>query len=240
MLLLEICRKEWTAFLKSKVLLVEILFIYAFVGLFPGLVLYGLSIRQELDLVKTIAMLEFIKSSIIFLPSICAATLAADIFAGEKERKTLETLFALPLSETELYLGKIMAVFLPIYGLGVIVFMISTIVIKRILTTMVFVLKFPNLEWFLIGLLLTLIFILLTIGFTVLISVHVGTVREASLSVVVVVIPLIALILGQLFFNVQIDVDFIIKVSLGSSIVSLGLLLFGLSRYRRDLLITLH
>jgi len=40
------------------------------------------------------------------LPSMVAATIAADAFAGERERKTLETLLATPLSENAILLGK--------------------------------------------------------------------------------------------------------------------------------------
>jgi ABC-2 type transport system permease protein len=40
------------------------------------------------------------------LPAILAVTVAADAFAGERERKTLETLLATPLSERSILVGK--------------------------------------------------------------------------------------------------------------------------------------
>jgi ABC-2 type transport system permease protein len=40
-------------------------------------------------------------------PAIIAATIGADTFAGERERKTLETLLATPLSTHAIFLGKI-------------------------------------------------------------------------------------------------------------------------------------
>ncbi len=42
-------------------------------------------------------------------PSIVAALFAADSFAGERERNTLETLLATPISDRAIYLGKVLA-----------------------------------------------------------------------------------------------------------------------------------
>ena len=40
-------------------------------------------------------------------PSTLAATIAADAFAGERERRTLESLLATPLGDRAIYLGKV-------------------------------------------------------------------------------------------------------------------------------------
>ncbi|MFN2463815.1 MAG: stage II sporulation protein M [Candidatus Dormibacteria bacterium] len=50
---------------------------------------------------------------VVFLPASFSLVLALESFSGERERSTLETLFATPLRETEIYLGKILAVLLP-------------------------------------------------------------------------------------------------------------------------------
>ena len=42
-------------------------------------------------------------------PAVVAATLAADSFAGESERHTLETLLATPLRENAIFIGKLLA-----------------------------------------------------------------------------------------------------------------------------------
>lgn len=46
-----------------------------------------------------------------FLPSMIASTTTADAFAGERERKTLETLLSTRLSDRAIFLGKLAAVF---------------------------------------------------------------------------------------------------------------------------------
>jgi ABC-2 type transport system permease protein len=44
-----------------------------------------------------------------FIPGVAAASMAADAFAGERERRTLETLLATPVGETVLLAGKALA-----------------------------------------------------------------------------------------------------------------------------------
>jgi ABC-2 type transport system permease protein len=42
----------------------------------------------------------------VIFPSTLAATMSADAFAGERERRTLETLLATPLAERSIFIGK--------------------------------------------------------------------------------------------------------------------------------------
>ena len=44
-----------------------------------------------------------------FIPGVAAASMAADAFAGERERRTLETLLATPVSEVTILAGKALA-----------------------------------------------------------------------------------------------------------------------------------
>ena len=55
---------------------------------------------------------------VVFLPASFSLVLALESFSGERERNTLETLFATPLRESEIYLGKILAVLIPSLSLS--------------------------------------------------------------------------------------------------------------------------
>src|SRR4028119_2426655 len=48
-----------------------------------------------------------------FLPASFSLITALESFVGEKERNTLESLLAMPMSDSELYLGKLTAALLP-------------------------------------------------------------------------------------------------------------------------------
>lgn len=49
----------------------------------------------------------------LIIPLMVSAVLAADAFAGEKERRTIETLLHLPISNRDLYLAKLLSAFIP-------------------------------------------------------------------------------------------------------------------------------
>lgn len=55
---------------------------------------------------------------VVFLPASFSLVLALESFSGERERNTLETLFATPLRESEIYLGKCLAVLIPSLSLS--------------------------------------------------------------------------------------------------------------------------
>jgi ABC-type Na+ efflux pump permease subunit len=49
----------------------------------------------------------------LIVPLMVSAVLAADAFAGEKERKTLESLLHLPIAERDLFIAKLLTAFIP-------------------------------------------------------------------------------------------------------------------------------
>jgi ABC-2 type transport system permease protein len=61
----------------------------------------------------------------LILPSIIAGGLAADAFAGERERRTLETLLATPLSDTSIVFGKAAAAILASFTASLIALLVS-------------------------------------------------------------------------------------------------------------------
>src|SRR4030081_46002 len=77
---------------------------------------------------------------VVFLPASFPLVLALESFSGERERNTLETLFATPLRESEIYLGKILAVLTPSLSLSY-----SALVVYTIAVT-VFTGYFPSQE----------------------------------------------------------------------------------------------
>ena len=65
----------------------------------------------------------------LIVPLMVSAVLAADAFAGEKERKTLEALLHLPISDRDLFLAKLLGAFVPavvVSWLGFVCFAIVT------------------------------------------------------------------------------------------------------------------
>jgi uncharacterized membrane protein SpoIIM required for sporulation len=75
---------------------------------------------------------------VVFLPASFSLVLALESFSGERERNTLETLFATPLRESEIYLGKCLAVIIPSLSLSyaaVTVYSIAVLVLIHFVAT---------------------------------------------------------------------------------------------------------
>lgn len=65
-----------------------------------------------------------------FFPGMLAVTVAADAFAGERERKTLETLLATPLGEWAILLGKASAAILWALGVTAVAFVCAIVTVN--------------------------------------------------------------------------------------------------------------
>jgi ABC-2 type transport system permease protein len=67
-----------------------------------------------------------------FIPGVAAASMAADAFAGERERRTLETLLSTPVSEGVLLAGKALAAIVLGASVGVLGLLAATATVRSI------------------------------------------------------------------------------------------------------------
>lgn len=144
--------------------------------------------------------LYFFAPFFLIIPLMASSVIASDSFAGEKERKTIEALLATPLSDSELFLGKILVSFIT----SMIVTIISFVIYSSIVNAISFMmfdgkLLLPNLVWIMLIFGVAPTLALASIGLTVLISVRVKGFREAQQISVVLILPILMLIFGQIF-----------------------------------------
>lgn len=145
-----------------------------------------------------IMALYFFAPFFLIIPLMASSVIASDSFAGEKERKTIEALLATPMSDGELFLGKMLVSFIP----SMIVTGISFLVYSTVFDLLSFSifngrLLLPNLDWILLIFGLAPVVALASIGLTVMISVKVKGFREAQQISVILLIPILALVFGQ-------------------------------------------
>ena len=145
-----------------------------------------------------IMALYFFAPFFLIIPLMASSVIASDSFAGEKERKTIEALLATPMSDGELFLGKMLVSFVP----SMIVTGISFLVYSTVFDLLSFgifngALLLPNLDWVLLIFGLAPVVALASIGLTVMISVKVKGFREAQQISVILLIPILALVFGQ-------------------------------------------
>jgi ABC-2 type transport system permease protein len=173
----------------------------------------------------------------LIVPLMTSAVIAADSFAGERERKTFEALAYTPTSDLELYVGKLLAPWLAavtVSSIGYVVFVIvaslfgGAIVGRPIAVT-------PR--WLLFVLLIAPGVAALAVGALVQVSARVRGFQEAYQLGGLVVLPLIVLLLGQLTGVLYLDVAAVAIVSILVWLVAAGTLKVGFRAFRRERLL---
>jgi len=144
-----------------------------------------------------IMLVYFFAPFFLIIPLMVAGVIASDSFAGEKERKTIEALLAAPFTDGELLIGKILASFAPAMGATLISFTLYTVMVDALTVRRFGFLLLPNLTWVVMILFLAPAASLLGIGATVIISSRVKGFREAQQLSALLVVPVLALLIGQ-------------------------------------------
>jgi ABC-type Na+ efflux pump permease subunit len=131
----------------------------------------------------------------LILPLMFSTTIAAESFAGERERKTIEALLYTPISDAEMFIGKAMASFIPAVGISWASFLGYIVVLNAAGYSTIGHIWFPLTNWYPLILWVSPAISLLGIAITVLISAKVQTFMGAyqtSASLVVLVLGLLA------------------------------------------------
>lgn len=131
----------------------------------------------------------------LIFPLMISTIIAAESFAGERERKTIEALLYTPATDAELFVGKSMAAFLPSLVVTWISFIIYSVVLNVAGFSIYNHLWFPVASWYPLMFWITPAVALLGIAFTVLISARTPTFMGAyqtSGSLVLIVLGLVA------------------------------------------------
>lgn len=134
----------------------------------------------------------------LIMPIMFASVIAADSFAGEIERKTLEALLYTPLSDAELFLGKVTAAGLPALAVTWASFLLYTVVVNLVGLPVVGRVWFPLPAWYPLVFWITPAVAALGIGATVLISIKAKTFMGAYQSGSALVLIVLALMAGQI------------------------------------------
>lgn len=133
----------------------------------------------------------------MLIPIMASSVMAASSFVGEKEKRTLETLLYSPLSLKQIFQSKIMAAFS--VGMLVSVFSFGVMLLVVELELFFFTRGFfvPDVGWLIVMLLVAPSISLIAIGITVQSSAKAQTIEEAQQRAVFLVLPILALVIGQ-------------------------------------------
>ena len=135
----------------------------------------------------------------LVIPIMASSVVAANSFVGEKERKTLESLLLSPVDMYSLFIGKVLSAFIPAISISYIVFIIFSIMVRFVTAPLYAKAIFPTLDWLIVIGLVVPAICFFVILFNVMISAKVRGFHEAYQLGSVVVIPVVILIVCQLF-----------------------------------------
>jgi len=142
----------------------------------------------------------------LIFPLMFSTVIAAESFAGERERKTLEVLLYTPATNRQLFLGKVLAAVIPGIGVTWICFLVYAVVLNTAGFGVFHRLWFPLATWYPLIFWIAPALALLGISATVLISARVqsfmGAYQLSSSLIIVVLILVFGQISGVVYLSV--------------------------------------
>jgi len=157
--------------------------------------LKGFSIPQQF----TVLAANFLFAPMfLIIPLMVSSILGADSFAGEKERKTLEGLLYTPVSDTELFIAKVLTALIPAMAVNVASFVLYGLVVNLGGYRFVGRIFFPTVNWWPLVFWVGPSVSIAGLGATVLMSSKAKTFMEAQQASGMLVLPIVFLMIGQI------------------------------------------
>ena len=258
-----IVRKDLTVVLRSKAILIPMIVVplvmllilpltMAFIpnlAMAPGAPMSGMdefmaqmpaALRQSLagldeaQMIIVLMLVHFMAPLYLILPLMVSSVVAADSFAGEKERKTLEALLYTPTTDRELYLGKLLSAWLPAMGVALGGFVVYTVVANAAAWPVMGRIFFPNAMWIALVVWVAPAVAALGLGATALISARVRGFQEAYQLGGIVVLPVVALVIAQATGVMYINMGLVLLLGLVLWLIDGILLGVSLRIFRRE------
>ncbi len=173
----------------------------------------------------------------LILPLLVSNVIAADSFAGEKERKTLEALVYSPTTDAEIYIGKMLSAWIPAIIVGVIGAAMYSVTANVVGWSIMEQLYMPNLMWVVMVVWVAPATAGLGLATMILVSSRVRTFQEAYQLGSMVVLPIVLLMIGQFAGVMYFSAEAVIVVGLGLWAIDVALLWYGARSFKRTELI---
>jgi ABC-2 type transport system permease protein len=170
----------------------------------------------------------------LIVPLMLAAVLAADAFAGEKERKTLEGLLHLPMPDRDLFFAKVLGAFVPAVMISWLGFAAFTVVVDVTAWPVAHRLIVPTGLWLVVIFWVAPAVATLGLGVMVRVSARATSTQEANQLGGAVILPLIFLAVGQSTGLLLVTLPVALSIGAVVWIVALLLTVRGAGRFTRD------
>ncbi|MBX3142614.1 MAG: ABC transporter permease [Trueperaceae bacterium] len=169
----------------------------------------------------------------LVLPVMFASVLAADSFAGEKERKTIEALVYSPISDRDLVLAKMLSAWLPAVVVGAVAFIVYCLTANLAAWPVMGRVFLPTWLWGVLIVWVMPAMAAVALGATVMVSARANTFQEAYQLGAVVVLPLIAMVVAQATGVIYLSVWLVVALGAVLWVIAAVLVRLGGQRFRR-------
>src|SRR3990170_5153359 len=250
-------RKEWSEVFKNKMVLFSVSFMPLIFTIIPLGILYsmrgatdistiesefGPALAQMRTLCGPLAAFECTQFLILqqfmvlflMMPAIIPVTIASYSIVGEKNTRTLEPLLATPITTGELLAGKALAAAIPAVVASLISFLLFASGTALLAASPAVALQLFSPLWmigiFVVGPLLSLA----GVSLAVMISSRVNDPRAAEQLAVLVILPVMAIFIGQLAGAVIINQTFLLLVAGELILIDAGLIYFATQTFQHE------
>ncbi|MBP1466451.1 ABC transporter permease subunit [Candidatus Chloroploca sp. M-50] len=197
--------------------------------------LSGFTPNQQLIVFSLVYMLA---PMFLIMPLMVSSVLAADSFAGEKERKTLEALLYTPITDRELFAAKLLGSWTTALAVTVLSFIVYAVMVNAAGWQSIGRIFFPNWMW--IALVVWVTPAVAGLGLVVMVfaSARAQGFQDAYQTGGLVVLPVIALMIGQVSGVMYFSLSVVMIVGLAIWLIDAVLLWFASKSFRRSQLMT--
>ncbi|MEZ4633534.1 MAG: ABC transporter permease subunit [Caldilineaceae bacterium] len=173
----------------------------------------------------------------LIVPLMVASVIAADSFAGEKERKTLEALLYTPITDRDLFVAKLLSAWLPAVAVAWGGFVLYSVVANIAGWPTMGRVFFPNWMWVALAFWVAPAVAGLGLAATVIVSARVKSFQEAYQLGAIVVLPVVALLIAQGAGVMYFSLGLVMALGLVVWLIDAALIWYGSRSFRRtDLL----
>jgi ABC-type Na+ efflux pump permease subunit len=197
--------------------------------------LSGYTQEQQMVVFSLVYMLA---PMFLIMPIMVSSVLAADSFAGEKERKTLEALLYTPTTDRELFTAKLLGPWVTALAVTLLSFVVYGVMANAAGWRSIGHVFFPNWMWIALVFWVTPAVAGLGLVVMVFVSVRAQGFQDAYQTGGLVVLPVILLMVGQISGVMYFSLGVALLVGLVIWLLDLVLLWFASKSFRRGELMT--
>ena len=250
--------KEWAEVFKNKMVLFTIIFMPLIFTAIP-LVMLGVTSGSALaggdsadfppqfaavcgDMSAGDCMVVYLMNQFLILfmmmPLIIPITIAAYSIVGEKTTRSLEPLLATPITTEELLAGKALAAAIPAIAatwLCFLIFQVGALIIGATPAVRAYIMG-PT--WLLGILVVGPLMSVAAVIFAIMVSSRVNDPRVAEQMSAVLIVPVMALMFGQIAGVLVVDLNLMLLITLALVVIDVALVYLGARLFQRETILT--